>query len=144
MYNPKLGVGMSKTLIQAREEARQRYMRTMSMVASLPAMLIGAAMLYFGYSEQNLVYLFLYFFFGLGLLLLGAQLLISGFPSSSARIIRSSKVAEDLIGEAMAREGGVSANYKRDSAERCPNCGADITSAGKFCGSCGRVISRRK
>lgn len=129
---------MGRTLIQAREEARQRYMRTMAMVAALPVLLAGVALLYFGYGEQDIVYLFLYFFVGFGLLLLGVQLLVSSFPSSS-KITRSHRALEDIAGEAHAEANAVSS--RQGSGTRCSNCGAEITSAGKFCGNCGKPIA---
>ncbi len=99
---------------------------------SLPAILVGAGLIYVGYFEQDPIYLFFYMFLGSSLTLFGILLLlgrgISTKPAKKKKVELKNDEPTDAV-EPLAK-----------SQEFCPSCGSSILSAGKFCGSCGRPI----
>lgn len=115
----------SKTLMQMENEKRRKFVRVLSMVAGLPVLGVGISLLYFASYETD--YLYLFFFFALGLIvtLFGFMLIISGLPAGGKKI---------AVGKS---EGEVEA-----PENKCPNCGTEILSAGKFCGNCGKPLNQ--
>ncbi len=99
---------------------------------SLPAILVGAGLIYVGYFEQD-IYLFFYILLGSSLTLFGILLLfghgISPRPAKKKKVDLKNDEPMDAV-EPLVRP-----------QEFCPSCGSSILSAGKFCGSCGRPIN---
>jgi hypothetical protein len=114
-----------KSLMEIRSEAKENFMRVLSIFLGLPSIGIGVSLLYFGYYEKEYINLFFYFVVGLSLVFIGTQLIVSGIPTRRRRIkvkTISSHVTEQT------------------TVPKCPKCGASITSAGKFCGNCGEPL----
>lgn len=116
-----------KTLMQIENEKRRNFTRVISMIAGLPVIGVGISLLYFGYSETDYLYLFLYFALGLVLTLFGFMLLVSGRP------IKTPKITIGRTDEPVRK-------FKAPP-DKCPYCDTDIVSAGKFCGSCGQELT---
>lgn len=116
---------MGKTLMQIENEKRKKFGKALLMIAGLPVLGVGISLLYFGYSETDYLYLFLYFALGLTVTLFGFMLIISGFPAGRKKIVVS--------------KSGESGEFNAP-ANKCPYCDTDIVSAGKFCGNCGSPL----
>jgi len=99
---------------------------------SLPAILVGAGLIYVGYLEQDIIYLFFYILLGSSLTLFGILLLLGRGISSKRPKKKKAELKTD--GPIDAVEPLVKPQ------EFCPSCGTPILSAGKFCGKCGRAI----
>ena len=115
----------SKTLMQMENEKRRKFVRVLSMVAGLPVLGVGISLLYFASYETDYLYLFSFFALGLTVTLFGFMLIISGLPAGGKKI---------AVGNS---EGEVEA-----PENKCPNCGTEILSAGKFCGNCGEPLNQ--
>ncbi|MEE8167632.1 MAG: zinc ribbon domain-containing protein [Candidatus Hydrothermarchaeales archaeon] len=102
---------------------------------SIPAVVIGIGLLYVGYFEIDVVYLFFYFFLGLTILLLGL-LILFGYGTAPAKSLKT----DDAKGKENEKEKNVEGEIAKVQ-EHCPNCGAAILSAGKFCGTCGEPLN---
>lgn len=127
-----------KTLMQAEQEKKRAFTRAVSAVASIPVLAVGVGLLYFATIEEDLVYLFLYVALGLTVTLFGFVLLLQGglppVPRRGKKYAAASEIAATMKEEAEAAP--------EVPANECPNCGAEIVSAGKFCGSCGKSLSQ--
>jgi hypothetical protein len=126
-----------KTLMQAESEKRKRFTRVVSAIASLPVLGVGIGLLYVAYSEPDPVYLFLYAALGLIVTLFGFILLLQGMPTGGKKVVIRSETAKsgpDLP------EKEAEAPATEVPENKCPHCGADIISAGKFCGNCGKPL----
>lgn len=109
---------------------------------SLPAILIGAGMIYVGISEVDYIYMFFYALVGSALALMGILFLFLGYSLSSASKAPKKEMAEtksEDVREAIA-ETKAAPEEKPTSQMHCPSCGAPILSAGKFCGTCGKPL----
>ncbi|MFQ5815429.1 MAG: hypothetical protein ACE5G7_02915, partial [Candidatus Hydrothermarchaeaceae archaeon] len=95
---------------------------------SLPAIVVGGGLMYVGYFEIDIIYLFFYFF-------LGSIITVSGILLLMGRGIAPApkKGVSEFKGE--GTRGPEQPDVR--APEYCPTCGAPLTSAGKFCGSCG-------
>lgn len=125
-----------KTLMQAESEKRRAFTRAVSIVGSLPVLAVGIGLLYFATVEKDLVYLFLYVALGLIVTLFGFLLLLQGglpsVPKRGKKYVAASEIAAAAQEEAEAAPEA--------PPNKCPHCGADVVSAGKFCGSCGKGL----
>ncbi len=115
-----------KTLMQVENEKRRTFTRVVSAIAGLPVLGVGIALLYFGYSETDYLYLFLYFALGLTVTLFGFMLMMSGLPARGTNI--------NVSKPEKSEEG------PKAPENKCPECGSEIVSAGKFCGNCGQPL----
>jgi hypothetical protein len=128
-------MAVGKTLMQAEKEKRRKFIRVVSAVASLPILGVGIGLLYIAYDEPAPATLFLYVALGLIVTLFGFVLLLQGIPSMPSRgkkYVTAGEIATEMEEETEPEvpEG------------KCPHCGADIISAGKFCGSCGKPLEQ--
>lgn len=119
-----------KTLMQVENEKRKIFRKALSLIVALPVLGVGIVLLYFGYSEPDYLYLFLYVALGLTVTLLGFMMLFGGLPG------RTSKVAADKF----AADKPEDEKKFRAPLSKCPACDSTITSAGKFCGNCGKAL----
>ncbi len=121
-----------QSLMEIETRGRNKVLRAISAILSIPAIGIGAGILYFGYFEEDYVYLFGYFVLGLVLIVMGGWLFLSSI-STEKRGVKKSSIKHVTVG----KKG---ANAQMKSSAVCPGCGAEIISAGKFCGSCGASL----
>lgn len=123
-----------QTLMQAREKKRRGFTRIVSIIASVPVLGVGIGLLYFATVEVDLVYLFLFAALGLTVTLFGFMLVLGGLSGGSGK---KKYVTSGEIATRMEEEGP-----PETPEGKCPHCGADIISAGKFCGACGKSIEQ--
>lgn len=121
-----------QTLMQAENEKRRGLTRVVSAIVALPVLAVGIGLLYFATLEADLVYLFLYVALGLVVTLFGFMLILQGIPGSGGK---KKYVTSGEIAKKMEEEGPPEV-----PANQCPHCGAEIISAGKFCGACGKGL----
>jgi hypothetical protein len=106
----------------------------------IPALLVGAGLMYVGYFEAEVLYVFFYFLLGFGIFVAGGILLLGGIPSPGRREpLQPTGEVYRVGGLDRVEEPGTPEPVKEEK-EFCTNCGAPLTSAGKFCGSCGAPI----
>jgi hypothetical protein len=117
--------------MQAEKEKRNRLTNVASALASIPVLGVGVGLLYFAYPEQDPVYLFLYTALGLVVTLFGFVLLLQGIPRGG----KKKYVTTGEIAAKIEEEGPPEV-----PENQCPHCGAEIVSAGKFCGQCGKSL----
>jgi hypothetical protein len=123
-----------KTLMQAENEKRSKFNQLISLIASLPVLAVGIGLLYFATIEADLFYLFLYIILGLIVTLFGFMLILQGGVTGGKK---KKYVTGGEIAKEMEEEGP-----PETPEGKCPHCGADIISAGKFCGACGKGIEQ--
>jgi uncharacterized membrane protein len=121
------------SLIQARKDSRERFIKAISRIIGLPVILIGLLILYYGYSEVNYLLLFFYFIIDLTIVIMGLKLI---WPD----MLRQGKAM--YIRTEPAKQKGKT--MKKGKTMHCTNCGAPIVTAGKFCGNCGEPIDLQK
>lgn len=121
-----------QTLMQAENEKRRGLTRVVSAIVALPVLAVGIGLLYFATLEADLVYLFLYVALGLVVTLFGFMLILQGGLAGSGK---KKYVTSGEIVKKMEEEGPPEV-----PANQCPHCGAEIISAGKFCGACGKGL----
>ena len=122
-----------QTLMQAETEKRSKFNKLVSLIASIPVLAVGIGLLYFATIELDIVYLFLYIVLGLVVTLFGFMLVLQGgVPSGGGK---KKFVTGSEIAKKMEEEGPPEV-----PANQCPHCRAEIVSAGKFCGSCGKGL----
>jgi|GEM_PF-6461736 hypothetical protein len=113
-----------KSLMDIRREEREKLRRIFSLILSVTSIVLGAALAYVGYSEESLLGLFFYFLFGLGLVFVGFQIFLMETKEKTKKVENNPPQEQQ----------------EKPDVDKCPHCGADITTAGKFCGSCGRML----
>ncbi len=86
---------------------------------SIVSTAVGILLLHQAYSEQDEIFILIYW--GLGLVAMGAGLYVLLYRP------RERKTVEAVQEASLPHE--------------CPSCGAPISSAGKFCGSCGAPLT---
>ncbi len=123
-----------QSLMEIETKDRNKIFRIISVVLSIPAMGIGTVLLYFGYFEEDYVYLFFYFVMGLAIIVMGGWLFLSSI-STRRRGGKRTSIKHVTISKEGARE-----NVEMMNQETCPGCGSKIISAGKFCGNCGASL----
>lgn len=125
--------------MQAENEKRRKFARIVSAIASLPVLGVGISLLYIAYPEEDPVYLFLYAALGLIVTLFGFILLLQGMPTGRKKVVIKSETAKS--GPDLS-EKEAEAPATEVPENKCPHCGAEIISAGKFCGACGKGIEQ--
>ena len=123
-----------QSLMQVRKEKSRKFTRVVSLIGSVPVLGVGVGLLYFATVEVDIVYLFLYAALGLVVTLFGCMLVLEAFSGGSGK---KKYVTGSEIAKKMEEEGPPEV-----PANQCPHCGAEIVSAGKFCGSCGKSIGQ--
>lgn len=123
-----------QTLMQAEAEKRSKFNQLVSAIAALPVLTVGIGLLYFATVEEEMVYLFLYVALGLIVTLFGFMLILQGgLPGGGKKkYVTGGEIAAEI-----EKEGPPEV-----PANQCPHCGAEIISAGKFCGACGKGIEQ--
>lgn len=124
-----------KTLMQAEKEKRKWFIRIVSVIASVPVLGVGVGLLYFASIEPDLVYLFMLAALGLIVTLFGFVLFLHGFssgPKKGKKYVTTDEIATQVAEEQEAQP--------ETPPNKCPHCGTEIVSAGKFCGSCGKSL----
>jgi len=120
-----------QTMMQVEQAKRGKFTKAASVIASIPILGVGMGLLYIAFDEQALVFLFLYVALGLVVTLFGFVLLLQGVPSGGGKkYVKGSDIAKQMEkdGPPPTPEGV------------CPHCNADVVSAGKFCGACGKSL----
>jgi YgiT-type zinc finger domain-containing protein len=124
-----------QTLMQVEKQKRTWFTRILSIILSFPVLAVGIGLLYFASVEPDIVYLFLYATLGLVVTLFGFMLLLQSPPGGGKKkYVTSGEIAIKI--EEEAKEA------PEVPANQCPHCGAEIISAGKFCGACGKGIGQ--
>ncbi|MFQ5974742.1 MAG: hypothetical protein ACE5J5_00295 [Candidatus Hydrothermarchaeales archaeon] len=113
-------------------------MRILRIITSIPILAMGIGLIYFGYLEPSPLFLFIYLSLGLAMIVIGTQLFISGIKNGE--MIYEKKSDLHKLEESTIEDTHVNGGAPEREPEKCPNCGAEITTAGKFCGSCGKVF----
>ncbi len=110
-------------------------------LASIPAVIVGLGLLYVGLPEQNPLTLFFFVLLGLLLIVAGFALVL-GYRTLPAppTVLRRAPSEFESGEEAEPSQKGAGPKAAVHQLRHCPNCGAPILSAGKFCGTCGKVI----
>ena len=121
-----------KTLMHAEREKRSKFNKLLSLIASIPVLGIGIGLLYVATVERDIVFLFFYAVLGLVVTLFGFMLILQGGVPSRGK---KKYVTSGEIALKIEEEGP-----PETPANQCPHCGAEIISAGKFCGACGKGI----
>jgi hypothetical protein len=120
-----------QTLMQVEKQKRTWFTRILSIILSFPVLGVGIGLLYFAAVEPDIVYLFLFAALGLVVTLFGFMLLLQSAPGGGKKkYVTSGEIAIKIEGEEPVEV----------PANQCPHCGAEIISAGKFCGACGKGI----
>jgi hypothetical protein len=121
-----------QTLMQVERQKRTKFARFVSLIGSIPVLAVGVGLLYFATVEPDLVYLLLYVGLGLVVTLFGCMLVLEAFSGGGGK---KKYVTSGEIAAKIEEEGP-----PEPPSNKCPHCGADIVSAGKFCGSCGKPV----
>lgn len=111
-------------------------------ILGLMAILVGAGLMYLGFDQVDIIYLFFYFLFGFGLFAMGGWILRYGLVPSKKDLLESEYEAPDIKESAKRAENPPEEEDEPKDETFCTSCGAPITSAGKFCGSCGDLINQ--
>lgn len=118
---------------------------------SLLAISGGSALIYMGYLKmggQDPVTLALYAGVGIGAVLYGIKTSL-GIVSRSGERERGTDLRPEPeegfgleVGEEIARRPAPREKVVRPKSRlyKCPECGAQVTSGGKFCGKCGTIL----
>ncbi len=111
-------------------------------LASIPAVIVGLGLLYVGLPEQNPLTLFFFVLLGLLLVVAGFALVLGyrKLPAPPTVLRRAPSEFESGVETEELPQKGAGPKAEVHQLRHCPNCGAPILSAGKFCGTCGRVI----
>ncbi|MFQ6137227.1 MAG: hypothetical protein ACE5PM_08615, partial [Candidatus Hydrothermarchaeales archaeon] len=110
--------------------------KSIYVMISIPVFGMGLALIYFAYLEINLLSLFIYFILGLAMIVIGTQLFLLGIGREKTRF--NEKLDVKKWEEPAIERSNIHSNETEKILEICPNCGAEIKTAGKFCGSCGK------
>jgi hypothetical protein len=111
-------------------------------ILGLMAILVGAALMYFGFEQTNIIYIFFYFLFGSGLFAMGGWILRYGLVPGKKDRLESEYEPPDIQEAAKRAENPPEEEDEPRDETFCIHCGAPITSAGKFCGSCGALLNQ--
>lgn len=119
------------------------------MVKSLVAISGGSALIYIGYlrvERLDPVTLALYAVVGMGAVLYGIRaslgIVSQGGEGEKGRDLMpeegpSLEVDEEIVRRPASRR---TAERPKPRPDKCPECGAPVTSGGKFCGKCGTIF----
>ena len=109
-----------QSLMEIETKGRNKIFRVISVVLSIPAVGIGAGLLYF--------------VLGLAVIVMGGWLFLSSI-STRRRGGRGTSIKHVTVSKEGARD-----NVGMVDQGMCPSCGSKIISAGKFCGNCGASL----
>ena len=119
------------------------------MVKSLLAISGGSALIYIGYlriERLDPVTLALYAVVGMGAVLYGIRASLGIATRGEDRETGTDLMPEEgssfEVGEEIARGPAPrrTAERPKPRPDKCPECGAQVTSGGKFCGKCGATL----
>lgn len=119
------------------------------MIKSLLAISGGSALIYIGYlgiERLDPVTLALYAGVGAGAVLYGIRaslgIVSSGEDREKGRDLMPEEGPSLEVGEETARGPAPRRTAERPKSrpDKCPECGAPVTSGGKFCGKCGAIF----